>query len=306
MGKCDNAILDETFYKDNEILSDGSEDQIFDQLFDDFNQGKNEIQILNENSRWDVLYHVSPVRKNILDWYEFKKDASVLEIGAECGALTDVLCRNVGQVTCIEASMKKSLVNAQRNKQYDNLKIYVADYQNVMLEHPYDYVTLIGGLEKAPTYMHTENPFHDLLTKIHGHLKADGKLLLAIDNKFGLKYWSGEAEKYSGKCFESIEGYVTSEKKERTFSKEELEILIKEAGYKKCTFFYPFPDYKFPQQIFSDDFLPKEDEIICSRDSFENDRIQLFDETNAYRNIIKSGKYDFFANSFLVEITKGE
>ena len=303
MGKYDNAILDETFYND-EIISDKSRNSVLDHLVDDFKQGKTELQILKENNEWDILYHISPVRKNILEWYEFKKDASVLEIGAECGRLTDLLCKKVKQVTCIEVSKKKSLVNAERNKKYDNLKIYVGDYQNIVLEQQFDYVLLIGGLDKAPDYLDTNTPFHDLLVKIYGHLKTDGILLLATDNKFGLKYWAGDVEKHSGKPFEGIEGYMTSEEKERTFSKEELERLIKDAGYKKCTFYYPFPDYKFPQQIFSDDFLPKEDEIICSRDCFENDRIQLFDETNAYRNIIKAGKYDFFANSFFIEITK--
>ena len=51
-------------------------------------------KILAEDDRWPGLYHFSPVRQNILGWYPFKKDASVLEIGAGCGAISGVLCRN--------------------------------------------------------------------------------------------------------------------------------------------------------------------------------------------------------------------
>lgn len=34
--------------------------------------------------------------------------------------------------------------------------------------------------------------------KISGYLKEDGKLLIAIENKFGLKYWAG-SEDHTGK-----------------------------------------------------------------------------------------------------------
>ncbi len=46
----------------------------------------------------------------------FKKDASVLEIGAGCGAISGVLCRNAKHVTSVDLSKRRSLINANRNK----------------------------------------------------------------------------------------------------------------------------------------------------------------------------------------------
>ena len=39
-----------------------------------------------ENVPFPVLYHLSRVRENILNWYPFQEDATCLEIGSGCGS----------------------------------------------------------------------------------------------------------------------------------------------------------------------------------------------------------------------------
>jgi hypothetical protein len=61
------------------------------------------------------------------------------------------------------------------------------------------------------------------------------------------------------------------------------------------------PDYKLPNIVYSDDYLP--DETACFDDAspnFDQPRYNLFNENLAYKNIIKNKMFDFFANSFLV------
>ena len=50
-------------------------------------EAETEKCLLEEHS-WQILYHLSAIRENILEWYPFDPGASLLEIGAECGALT--------------------------------------------------------------------------------------------------------------------------------------------------------------------------------------------------------------------------
>ena len=141
-------------------------------------------KILAEDDRWPVLYHFSPVRQNILEWYPFKKDASVLEIGAGCGAISGVLCRNAKHVTSVDLSKRRSLINANRNKEYDNLTIMVGNFNDVVLKEKYDYITLIGVLEYAGYYTDDEHPFEAFLKKISGYLKEAGietKLIEGIE-----------------------------------------------------------------------------------------------------------------------------
>ena len=176
------VTLDYTFYNGQDQYSDGDiENDLLQLIMEEPDVEK----ILAEDDRWPVLYHFSPVRQNILEWYPFKKDASVLEIGAGCGAVSGVLCRNAKHVTSVDLSKRRSLINANRNKEYDNLTIMVGNFNDVVLKEKYDYITLIGVLEYAGYYTDDKHPFAAFLKKISGYLKEDGKLLIAIENKFG-------------------------------------------------------------------------------------------------------------------------
>ena len=230
------VTLDYTFYNGQDQYSDGDiENDLLQLIMEEPDVEK----ILAEDDRWPVLYHFSPVRQNILEWYPLKKDASVLEIGAGCGAISGVLCRNAKHVTSVDLSKRRSLINANRNKEYDNLTIMVGNFNDVVLKEKYDYITLIGVLEYAGYYTDDEHPFEAFLKKISGYLKEDGKLLIAIENKFGLKYWAGSREDHTGKFFDGLEGYIDTDSKVRTFSKEALKKIITDAGYGKAEFYYP-------------------------------------------------------------------
>lgn len=299
MEKIGNVILDYSFYSGTDEYSDGS---IELELLEYVKNYSDEMEILKRDNRWPILYHISPVRKNILDWYEFKEDADVLEVGSGCGAVTGAICEKVKSVTDIELSKLRSTINAYRNQKYNNLKIMVGNFNDIKLNHQYDYITLIGVLEYAAYYTPTENCFVDFLKKLKTVLKPNGKLLVAIENKYGMKYWAGCTEDHTGRFFDGIMGYDYTDSKVRTFSKKELKDMIQEAGFSTINFYYPFPDYKFATQIFSDDYLPDKNELICSRDVFDNDRLYLFDETAALKHIIEAGKFDFFSNSYFIEI----
>lgn len=294
-----NVTLDYTFYKGQDQYSDGA---IEDDILALVEKEKDVLKILKADDRWTVFYHLSPIRQNILEWYPFKKDATVLEIGAGCGAITGVLCRNAKKVTCVDLSKRRSLINANRNCEYDNLTIMVGNFNDIVLEEKYDYITLIGVFEYANFYTDDEKPFEAFLKKIRTYLKEDGKLLIAIENKFGLKYWSGAREDHTGKLFDGIEGYANTDSKVRTFSKEGITEIVKSAGFSGMEFYYPFPDYKFPVQIFSDEYLPSEDDINVSLDTFDKNRFVFFNESRVYANLIKEKKFDFFSNSFFIEV----
>lgn len=294
------VTLDYTFYNGQDQYSDGDIEKDLLQLI---MEEPDVEKILAEDDRWPVLYHFSPVRQNILEWYPFKKDASVLEIGAGCGAISGVLCRNAKHVTSVDLSKRRSLINANRNKEYDNLTIMVGNFNDVVLKEKYDYITLIGVLEYAGYYTGDEHPFEAFLKKISGYLKEDGKLLIAIENKFGLKYWAGCREDHIATFFGGIEGYA-KDSYVRTFSKNELAHMLEQAGFSEHTFYYPYPDYKLPEKIFSDEYLPHENELNVNHRNFDRNRVRLFDENKVYGELIRAEMFPEFSNSFLI-VAKG-
>ena len=288
--------INEQFYSGTDTYSDG---EIEDRMLEYARNNDNYEQGLLESDNWPMLYHFSPIRENLLEWYDFGKGKSLLEIGAGCGAVTGLFCRKLDRVVAIDLSKKRSLINAARNKEHDNLEIILGNFEDIHIDEQFDYVTLIGVLEYSIYYINSPAPFLDMLKKAKAYLKPGGRLIIAIENKFGIKYWAGATEDHTGKAFDGIEGY-TGVERVRTFSKGELEQLIADAGFTTRDFYYPLPDYKLPLEIYSEHSLPKRYPISGATPNYDRDRFVFFNEEKAMNELIKDGKFEEYANSFLV------
>ena len=74
----------------------------------------------------------------------------------------------------------------------DNVKIMVGNFQDVesSLTEKYDYITLIGVFEYSQGYIGTAQPYVEMLRRIARHLALGGRIVIAIENRLGLKYWA--------------------------------------------------------------------------------------------------------------------
>lgn len=223
------------WYKENDLYSEGDiEDLIVEMIAQ--NEPEDYSKAICQNFSWSTYYHLTHIRKNILNWYPFEKTADVLEIGSGMGAITGVLCEKCKSVTAVELSKRRAMAGLLRCREMDNLEIIVGNLNDIEFEKKFDYITLIGVLEHQGSYTNTENPYRDFLIKIKSLLKPEGKLLIAIENQYGLKYWCGAREDHTAVPFDGINQYAFSDKKVRTFSREGLESMVKDCGYKN-TFF---------------------------------------------------------------------
>jgi len=290
------ATFNLDFYTGADHYSDGD---IEDELLQIVKSTDDYSEVLATDNRWPILYHLSPIRQNIINWYPFKENASCLEIGAGCGAITGALCESVAQVTAVELSKRRATINYERHKAYDNLEIIVANLNDIVFDKKFDYITLNGVLEYAGSFTKTDNPYHDFLKQIKSYLKPDGKLIIAIENRYGLKYFAGAKEDHTAQPFDGITGYLHTDSV-RTFGKKELEMLLAQSGYPQQEFYYPHPDYKMPMEIYSSQWLPSSTAVLSPAPNFDYERYTLFDESEAYKGIIENGQFEFFANSFLV------
>jgi 2-polyprenyl-3-methyl-5-hydroxy-6-metoxy-1,4-benzoquinol methylase len=284
------------YYTGSDAYSDGD---IEDEILAIVREKQDIAQLLYTETRWPILCHLSPLRRNLLEWYDFKPSGSVLEIGAGCGALTGLFCEKNAQVTAVELSRRRAEITAYRHSANNNLEIVVGNFNDMKFSQQFDYITLIGVLEYAAHFTNTAQPYIDFLKRIRQLLKPEGVLITAIENKFGLKYWAGAREDHTGKLFEGLEGYLNSDKV-ATFGKNELTELLAAAGFDIPQYYYPFPDYKLPRQIFSAEQLPKMGQLGGYAPNYDQERLTLFKENLVYDNIIKNQSFDFFANSYLV------
>lgn len=298
--KIGNVVIQTQYYPGQDLYSDGEiEDRMLKiaQKYGDIEYSS----VIAEEKSWPILYHFSHVRENIVNWLPITKKDHVLEIGSGCGAITGTLAEQAGQVQCIELSKKRSMINAYRHRKKTNINILLGNFEEIEpnLVEKYDWITLIGVFEYSEKYIGTSEPYKEMLLRIKRHLKPNGKIVIAIENRLGLKYWAGCTEDHVGKYFEGIEGYVSTEGI-KTFSKKELENMIRKTGNWKIDFYYPYPDYKLPMTIYSDKHLPTKGELNNTRYNFDRERLQLFDETRVYDGIINNGLFQEFSNSFLV------
>ncbi|HOO26818.1 MAG TPA: methyltransferase domain-containing protein [Lachnospiraceae bacterium] len=294
-----NVVINYSYYSGEDVYSEGISEDILLDLVQRYRESEFEHVIQNSRS-WSVMYHLSYIRENIVSWLPIEKTAKVLEIGSGCGAITGKLAEMAEKVTCIELSKKRSLINATRHKEYDNIEIIVGNFMDIEKEitETYDYITLIGVLEYAESYIGGTDPYRGLLRLIGKHLAPGGKIVVAIENRFGLKYFAGCKEDHTGGYFDGIEGYPNSQGV-KTFSKEKLALIMEEAGF-SAKFYYPYPDYKLPHTIYSDEYLPKAGELTTNLRNFDADRVVSFDESKVFDSLIEEGLFSHYSNSFLV------
>lgn len=261
------------------------------------------VLAINNDNRWPLLYELSKRRQNIVEPMDIGDEDVVLEVGAGMGAITGAIADRVRHVDCVELSTRRSLANAYRNRNYENINIIVGNFENVKFDRKYDVIILNGVLEYATSYIHSSHPYDEFLKKLYDLIEDSGRLYIAIENKLGLKYFAGCAEDHLGSLFSGIEGY-REKTHARTFSKSEIESLLNRNGFSKLYFYYPYPDYKLPIEIFSDDYLPSADSYLNVYEDMNNDRFLLFDEYKAYQSLIGTEEIKTLFNSFLIEARK--
>lgn len=300
--KIGNVVLDLTYYPGEDFYSDGAiEDEMLDIVKN--NEPDSFPEIIEQKKSWPIFYHLSSFRTNIIDWLPIKKTDKVLEIGSGCGAITTSLAKKAGSVTCIDLSKKRSLVNAYRNKEHDNVTIMVGNFKDIEPNLPtdYDYVMLIGVFEYGHAYIGGKTPYEDFMCICNRHRKSDGRMIIAIENKFGLKYFAGCREDHLGTYFSGLEGYREGGSA-RTFTRQGLEKIIKASNIDEYSFYYPYPDYKFMTTIYSDKYLPKKGELSNNLRNFDRERVLLFDEKLVFDQIIDEEQFPLFSNSYLLVI----
>jgi len=284
----------------NKVYSDGS--QIETEILNIVqNHNEQEIQeLIAKDYNYTINNTFSKVRENILNFYKFKKNSTVVEIGAGMGSLTGLLCDKCSHVTAVEMNNLRADIIRERYKDRDNLEVLTGDVNNISINKKYDYVVFIGVLEYAGIFYSGENPYVEFIKSAKKLLKEDGILLFAIENRFGLKYWLGASEDHIQKPFVGIEGYP-EKNTAKTFSKSDLKKILELSELRYNRFYYVFPDYKFPTMIFTDGYIPSHNDFEKISFTYSRNSLLVAKEKKLYKDIIENNVIGFFANSFLVE-----
>ena len=251
----------------------------------------------------DMMKYLSRLKTNIVEAMDLSLDLIVLELGSECGVVTNALAKKTKAVDSVETDYSKCVVSSCVNNANDNVNIYAEDPYvwlslNEDKEECYDVITMIGGFSMFP-----EDKGYDkgeIIRKLKRMLKPGGKIYFAVDNKYGMKYFSGQRQKNINKYFEGLT--IGNDKcMKRSYSVREINELFEDMD---IFYYYPYPDYTFTTAVYSDEWLPKTGELDIRKTNYGESTMLLFDEVSAFENAIRDGEFKTFANSYMVMCTR--
>lgn len=241
--------------------------------------------IIEKENSYFFLESLSAIRENIVRWLPISSQDRILEIGAGVGAVTSGILKMSENVTTFENSATNARILAERFSNCNKLTVYCTEI-NVLLtdvlpkEEQFDWI-IIRDL--------------NYLKQVKGLLASMGHIVFLGDNRYGMKYLSGcrmpEAEDY----FESLTDQ-NSLAKSLSYIKKELA----ESGIEDYETYYPYPDYRFMKNLYSDRHLPGIGELTLGNSNYDSDRLELFSEKDALEVAIAEGAFSKVANSYCV------
>lgn len=254
-------------------------------------------KILKSDS-YELLKLYAEERQNIVDFIPISRNDNVLEINSECGIISAKLAEKANRITTVEENTTYCTAATKLNSRYCNINYVNSAIKEFIndCDEKFDYIFIINDVYKIFS--------EKLLASVYNLLQDNGKLIIATNNKLGLKYWAGCQESLNGGFFVGIENYQLIKTNKRLYSKSEIERLLNENQIDKYRFLYPYPDYLFPISVYSDRRLPQKGELDNNIRNFEGERYLLFDEKKAYDTIIEENIFPIYSNSYLVIIDR--
>jgi GT2 family glycosyltransferase/glycosyltransferase involved in cell wall biosynthesis/SAM-dependent methyltransferase len=254
---------------------------------------------------WPSLYHLSGARANILRPFASLLSGDILEIGAGCGAITRYLGESGAKVLALEGSLRRAAIARARTGDLDNVTVLAERFDDFKCGQQFNVITLIGVLEYANLFTSGENAPLVMLERVRSLLKPGGRLIIAIENQLGLKYFAGALEDHLGQAMYGIEGRYRKDQPQ-TFGRKVLADILNQAGFTTTEFLAPFPDYKRPVSIVTEEgFAARDfDAAAFAWQSVQRDS-QLpeysdFSLELAWPELFKNGLALDVANSFLI------
>jgi O-antigen biosynthesis protein len=290
--------------------SDGVEveDRLYDIVAGAQDRSTFSSELAGSITDWPTEYHLSRFRHGLLRPLGIPAGSKVLELGCGCGAITRYLGEIGADVVAVEGSLPRARVAAERCRDLPNVRVFVDDLLQFETDERFDFVLLIGVLEYAAVFSRQENPFTHYLHSVTGFLASGGRVVVAIENKLGLKYFNGCAEDHLGSRFFGIQD-LYGPKTARTFGRRELIAQLSAAGLPHTYFYYPFPDYKLPSVVLSETALvDREFDAVdllarCHARDYTGSPYRSFDDALAFSALHDNGLVADLSNSFLVVAT---
>lgn len=232
-----------------------------------------------ENSSQDII---QDIRKGLLNWYEFNKNSSVLYVGASEDSYGQALESGTLTVECVPLDEIRDTAWVRENRD------------------SFDYVVCIEVLEH-------QKDIESIIKTLKILLRANGIMLLGMNNRLGLRYFCGDRDPYTDRNFDGIENYKRAYSKSedkfngRMYDKAQITRMLIDAGWKSFKFYSVLTDLNNPTLIYAEDFLPNEDLANRIFPTYNCPDTVFLEEGMLYSQLIDNDMFHKMANAYLIE-----
>ncbi len=214
-------------------------------------------------NKWLEKMTLSPSRSLFLDLIDFQNVRTALDIGSGWGQLTRALAKRADLVFSTEPNQERISINYAIAKQekIENICFLQCDEELPLAEGSIDLILLCGVYEWLAEDQ-TGDPREiqeAALRTFQKLLSPQGKIVIAIENRTGLKYLLGERDDHSQVPHTSYLPYKEAdalyeseqlrELRAHTYDMNEYKEALKSNGFKNISFTLAFPDYKLPELL---------------------------------------------------------
>ena len=224
------------------------------------------------------------VHSGIMRWYPFEEGGSVLFIQADKEDDPYRECRD-------------SVLEWLKNSGY---KVTVIKEG----EPPcgsYDYSCLIGILEVC-------NEPEILIKNISQSIKKEGRMLIAADNRFALRYFAGDHDPFTGQSFDGIEGYEWLKQNDReclagrSYALYEIRGMLAGAELDVAKVYAVFPDIRYAQLMYAEGYGPNEELAVRYEPLYEHPSSVYLNERALLNPLAENGMLHGMAGGYFLEV----
>jgi SAM-dependent methyltransferase len=282
---------------------DGAEQHLLEMVRESDDLGSLNEELHARAANWPERYHLDRQRANVLRAFDLPVAGRVLEVGAGCGAMSRYLAEECAVVDALEPVPQRAAVAAARLRDLPGARVFTGELADLPETPSYDLIVVIGVLEYVGEGGADDAPYLAFLEEIRRRLLPGGRLLLAIENKLGVKYFAGAPEDHSDRAYDSLESYPIGTPA-RTFDRTALSALFQRAGL-ASTFFSAFPDYKLTRVVMSDELMTDPSGLAGRLPRFPSPDWQTPrdfgpNEELLWRAMVEAGQGAEHGNSFVV------
>jgi hypothetical protein len=130
-------------------------------------------------------------------------------------------------------------------------------------------------------------------------LGARGRLLIAFENPYSLRYFAGHTAANTGRSFDTLFGRGARPLP----GKAEMARRLIDAGFEEgaVKWYYPLSDHWLTTEVYSDACLPNEFFGQRLVDYLDDDEGRLYDERPLLRETVRSGTFTLMCPAYIVE-----